>query len=187
MEKWLQDVKDLNTSLYVDENDFLKEKCSKPDRLNELIASGEKLLWVNTDANRMKITGILGNLYRVKGDLDVALPYLEHYKDYCFKNEDTEVATIALIRYAEGLRIGKQMSEALNCFEEVLERCRVLNLKKHEHYAWQFMGKCYVELGNMKLAENCFLKALLIRRELKDPVLLEASESALNFIMHIKK
>ena len=186
MDNWLQGVKQLRQYLYIDENDLLREKCSNETYLDAVIEQGEKILW-NRAEDRVKICGILGNLYRIKGDLEIALPYLERYKEYCFEHEDEEVATLALLRYAEGLKYARQYNDALAVFEEVLERCQLFNIEKYMNSAWQHLGKCYVEMGNFQQAENGFLKALMLRKKINDPKLLEASESVLNFMMKIKK
>lgn len=187
MDNWLQAVEELKQYLYVDENDLLREKCSNEAYLDDVIRQGEKILWDYRDSDRNKICGILGNLYRIKGNLEIALPFLERYKEYCFEYENEEVATLALLRYAEALKYAHEHKEALAAFEEVLERCLLFNIEKYKNNAWQQLGKCYVEMGDMKKAENCFLKALVLRKKINDPKLLEASESVLNFMMHIKK
>lgn len=186
MQDWLVAIEDLREYLYIDENDLLREKCSNMDYLNELIAEGERLLWKYQDADRMKVSGLLGNLYRLKGDFEVALPYLERYQDYCRDIESDETFTLALLRYAEGLKYARQYEDALGYFKQVIERCESLNIEQYENLAWQHIGKCYVEMGDMKQAESCFLKAMLLRKKMNDPKLLVASERALNFIMKIK-
>lgn len=187
MDNWLQEVAQLKRYLYVDENDLLRDKCRDHAYLENLIQEGERILWQYNEADRIKVCGILGNLYRIKGDTETALPYLERYKEYSIKYENDETATLALLRYAEGLKCAREYKEALAIFEEVLERCQLLNIEKYENIGWQQFGKCYLEMGDLKQAENCFLKALLLRRKINDPKLLEASESVLNFMMKIKK
>jgi HTH-type transcriptional regulator, pleiotropic regulator of extracellular virulence genes len=187
MKDWLLSVDQLKQYLYIDTNDFLREKCANLELLDEVIRTGEKIFWQYNDEDRMKITGILGKLYRLKGDFQTALPYLELYKNYCFEFEDQKEATIALIRYAEGLKYAKEFQEAIASFEEALERCMIFQIKEHEDAAWQQLGKCYVEMGNLKIAEHCFLKALMLRKQKNDPKLLEASESVLKFMLNIKK
>ena len=108
MDNWLQAVEQLKQYLYVDENDLLREKCNNEAYLDAVVQQGEKIFWDYRDADRMKICGILGNLYRIKGDLETALPYLERYKEYCFDYENEEVATLALLRYAEGLKFARE-------------------------------------------------------------------------------
>lgn len=187
MENWLHAVTQLKQYFYVDENDLLRDKCSNQAYLDHLIQEGEKLLWQYNDTDRLKICGTLGHLYRIKGDTETALPYLELYKDYALKYENDEVVTLALLRYAEGLKYAREYREALAIFEEVLERCQILNIEKYKNIGWQQLGKCYFEMGYLKQAENCFLKALLLRRKINDPKLLEASESVLSYMMKIKK
>ena len=187
MDNWLQAVTQLKQYLYVDENDLLRDKCRNHAYSENLIQEGEKFLWEYNGADRMKICGTLGHLYRIKGDTETALPYLERYKEYSLKYENDEIATLALLRYAEGLKYAREYREALAIFEEVLERCQILNIEKYGNIGWQQLGKCYFEMGNLKQAENCFLKALLLRRKINDPKLLEASEKVLSFMMKIKK
>lgn len=187
MDNWLQNVKQIKEYLYIDENDLLRDKCRDDAYLENLIQQGEKILSEYNEADQIKIFGSLGHLYRIKGDTETALPYLERYKDYAIKYEDDETATLALLRYAEGLKYAREYNEALAIFEEVLERCQLLDIEKYENIGWQQLGKCYLEMGDLKQAENCFLKALILRRKINDPKLLEASESVLNFMMKIKK
>ena len=187
MNVWFEQIEQLKQYLYIDENDLLREKCMDEAYLQSLIDKGEKLLWEYQDEDRIKIFGTLGNLYRIKGDLQIALPYLERYKNYCLQNGDQEQAILSILRYAEALKYNRQYLEALAYFEEALERGRVLGVNTYENIAWQHLGKCYVEMGEMKQAESCFLKALLLRKQLDDEKLLEASARALTFIMNIKK
>lgn len=187
MEKWLQDIEELKTFLFVDENDFLREKCSNLPLLDALIERGENIFWQYNGEDRMKVCGYLGNLHRLRGNYDVALSYLERYKDYCFENENHDKATVALLRYGEGLKLAREHKEALAIFEEVLERCYVYKLDRLEHYAWQHLGKCYFEMGDLQRAEKCFLKAYTLRKELNDQKLLAASETVLNFMLNLKK
>ena len=187
MNRWLEQVKQLRGSLYIDENDLLREKCTNKDLLNALIETGEKILWEYSGDDRNEVIGTLGNLYRIKGDLQTALPFLERYKNECLQNGSHEKAILSLIRYAEALKYNRQYQDALAFFEEALERGSVLRINTYENMAWQQLGKCYVEMGLMKQAESCFLKALLLRKQLGDKKLLEATEQALTFIMHIKK
>jgi HTH-type transcriptional regulator, pleiotropic regulator of extracellular virulence genes len=186
MKDWFEKTELLNEYLFVDENDFLREKCTNIHLLTELIAEGERILWKYDEADRFKFFGKLGNLYRIKGDLALAIPYLEHHKHYMIQFSD-EQAILALIRYAEALKYDRQYEEAIAHFEEALERGRILKKDTYEHVAWQQLGKCYVEFGDMKQAESCFLKALLLRQQMGDQKLLLATERALNFMMNIKK
>lgn len=187
MNKWLEQVEQLKQYLYIDENDLLREKCTNNNLLKSLIEKGEKVLWEYNGEDRNEVIGTLGNLYRIKGDLQNALPCLERYKNNCLDNGTHEQAILSLLRYAEALKYNHQYQDALAYFEEALERGSVLRINTYENIAWQQLGKCYVEMGFMKQAENCFLKALLLRKQLGDEKLLEATEQALTFIMHIKK
>ena len=187
MDKWVEAVHQLRNYIYVDENDFLREKCKDEQYLAQLIKEGERIVWEYDKEDRPIYLGYLGNLYRIKGDLKVALPYLERYKNYAIECNDEKEAIISLIRFAEALKYDKQYEESLAYFEEALERGHIVGENHYEHLAWQLMGKCYVEQGNMRQAEVCFLKALILRKEIGEAHLLEASTRALQFIMNIKK
>ena len=187
MNKWLEQIEQLKRYLYIDENDLLREKCTNKNLLNSLIETGEKILWEYNGEDRNEVMGTLGNLYRIKGDLQMALPCLERYKNDCLQNGSDEQAILSLLRYAEALKYNRQYQDALALFEEALERGSLLGINTYENIAWQQLGKCYVEMGFMKQAESCFLKTLLLRKQLGNEQLLEATEQALTFIMHIKK
>ena len=166
MKEWLEQVEQLTQYLYIDENDFLREKCTNKTLLNSLVETGEKILWEYSGNDRIEGIGTLGNLYRIKGDLQEALPYLERYKNDCLQNGSDEQAILSLLRYAEALKYNRQYQDALALFEEALERGSLLGINTYENIAWQQLGKCYVEMGFMKQAESCFLKTLLLRKQL---------------------
>ena len=151
MKEWLEQVEQLTQYLYIDENDFLREKCTNKTLLNSLIETGEKILWEYSGNDRIEGIGSLGNLYRYKND--------------CLQNGSHEQAILSLLRYAEALKYNRQYQDALAYFEEALERGKVLGINTYENKVWQLLGKCYVEMGLMKQAENCFLKALLLRKQ----------------------
>lgn len=187
MNEWFEQIEHFKRYLYIDENDLLREKCTNEELLNSLIETGEKILWEYNGEDRMKAIGKLGNLYRIKGDLQTSLPYLERYKNDCLQNGSHDQATLSLLQFAEALKYNRQYPDALAYFEEALERGSVLKINTYESVAWQYLGKCYVEMGVMKQAESCFLKALLLCKQLGDKKQLEEIEQALSFIMHIKK
>lgn len=187
MNEWFEQIEQLKRYLYIDENDLLREKCTNENLLNSLIEKGEKILWEYNGEDRIEVIGTLGNLYRIKGDLQMALPCLERYKNACLQNGNHEQGILSLFRFAEALKYNRQYSEALAYFEEALERGNILRINTYENMAWKNLGKCYVEMGMMKQAESCFLKALLLCKQLGDEKQLVATEQALSFMMHIKK
>lgn len=187
MNDWLQLLDQLKSFIIIDENDFLREKCTNIELMNAAIAQGESLLTDAIDEDRMTIVKNLGNLYRIKGEPEKLIPYLEEFEKLCKEKSDESSYTIALILHADALKYAKRYDESIAMFEEAMERCQMLGQNEIENYVWQHLGKCYLEMGNLKQAETCFLKALMLRKQMNNPDLLEASETVLKFMMKIKK
>ena len=173
---------------YVDENDLLREKCTDLEHLGQIITAFEEiLLFIEDEEIKYSINSRLGNLYRINKDIPKALHSLQESYIYYKKIGDVYTMTRTCMSYAEALKYDHRYTEALEKFEEAFTYCKKYELSDLEHYIWQHRGKCCMEMGNITEAESCFIKAYILRKEIQDERLLEASNKALNFISKVKR
>lgn len=188
LEKYKHELGELKASYYIDENDFLREKCRDMERLKSLLSYGEGLLHQIKDENsKHKLMGSMANLYRVNRDLDRSLDYLKICLQYSERTKDYDFYIKTLIRYAKSLKYVRKYEKAIALLDLALEKCYTYNLEKYEHFAWQHLGKCYLELGDIYEAEKCFYKAYKLRIILGAKQLFHASQKALEFVSKIKR
>lgn len=86
----------------------------------------------------------------------------------------------ARVRHATALQYAERHDEALVEFEAVLARSGERGFDQHEHFAWQHLGKCLVELGRIREGVAAFHRALAIRVLLDDSGLVASSRRALD-------
>ena len=188
LEKYKHELGVLKASYYIDENELLREKCRDMERLKSLLANGEELIeQVKDEDPKYKLMGSMANLYRINRDLDRSLDYLKLCLQYSERTEDYDFYIKTLIRYAKSLKYVRKYENAIALLELALEKCYMYNLEKYEHYAWQQLGKCYLELGDIYEAEKCFYKAYKLRVIQGAKHLFHASQKALEFVSKIKR
>ncbi|MCT6923816.1 tetratricopeptide repeat protein [Metasolibacillus sp.] len=180
-----QEVRQL---IFIDENDFLREKCPDTDKLYAALRLGDALLLQPTIENDLKYKTYrkVGYLNRLVGCIATSLYYLKEALDY-FEPKGGEEYVLTLINYGETIKHTKEYEKSLHIFEQVLTYCNEHNLPQFEDSVWQFKGKCYLEQGDVASAERCFYKAYTIRKKRNDKKMLIPSENALKYIGKIKR
>ena len=93
---------------------------------------------------------------------------------------DARAEAASLVRLATGLQYDGKHDEAVATFGFVLDRSGVAGFDEYQHFAWQHLGKCLVEMRRLPEAVSAFHRALAIRVLLGDPGLLASSHRALN-------
>ncbi|WP_332646526.1 hypothetical protein [Lysinibacillus sp. 54212] len=158
------------------------------DKLQSLLDYGEQLICgVQDEDSKYKLMGSMANLYRMNRELDRSLDYLKVCLQYSERTEDYDFYIKTLIRYAKSLKYVRKYESAISLLELALEKCYKYNLEKYEHYAWQHLGKCYLELGDIYEAEKCFFKAYKLRVIQGAKHFFHASQKALEFVSKIKR
>lgn len=169
--------------IYFDHNEYLREKTSNPFRLKEMIDIAENLL-VNTKSEDEKyiLMGTLGNLYRIYGEPQKAINILSECLIIACDQNDSNREIVSLIRLGEAIKYNGNPMEALEIFNEVLDKCKANDNLFYVDFAMQHKGKCLLELGEIAEAEKCFKETLKLRELKGDLSLIESTRQALNFI-----
>lgn len=100
--------------------------------------------------------------------------------DAAVTSGDARSEAAGLVRLATGLQYEDQHAEAVATFGFVLERAGEAGFAEYEHFAWQHLGKCLVEMGRVPEALSAMHRALAIRVLLDDPGLVASSRRALD-------
>ena len=126
-----------------------------------------------------RLLGRIGEAYRMLGQADVALPYLEQALLLSRRLDDSPGVTANLIRLATLLQYGGRHEEAESLFQEALQLSRHEDCRDYQDFALQHLGKCLVEVGRLSEAIALFEQALALRRRKGDRGLIASTESAL--------
>lgn len=179
---------EIRQGVFIDENDFLREKHVDMEKLYTALRLGDGLLLHQMTEGRAKyiLYRKLSYIYRLVGCIATALYYIKEALSY-FKTKGGEDYLITLINYGETVKHARRYNEALAAFQEALELSKEKGFEKYEDSVWQFKGKCYLEQGDISNAERCFYKAYTLRKERHDEELLVPSERALQYIAKIKR
>ncbi|MBA4536332.1 tetratricopeptide repeat protein [Bacillus aquiflavi] len=178
----------LNEIIFFDKNQYLREKCSNPFILEQLINAGETLLEELTDNEEDKyfLCGVLGHLYRVYGQPKKAIYYLTLCLKQAIREGNISKEVVSLIRYGEALKYDHKHREALKIFNKALDKCKENALHSYVDFALQHKGKCLLELTKIDEAENCFLEAFKIRKLKANGSLLDSTQQAIDFVKSMR-
>ena len=172
----------LQAFIYFDENDFLREKCSNENALQKLINEFESAIldWKSSSSLKdlLFLHGSIGNLYRIKGDVKLAIETLSKAVEL---SEGT-MKLVNLIRLGEALKYAGQHQQALSNFNVAIDQCAKQEHSQLLDFAYQHKGKCLLELKEVSEANKCFRKAMDLRVRKGDESLIDSTQRALNFI-----
>ena len=181
----------LNETIYLDSNQFLREKCSDPIKIKQVIDKAEALLdrlkSTNSIAKDVEhfLYGTLGNLYRILGEPKIAVTYLTLNLKHSIEEGNHTREIISLIRLGEALKYENKHNDALEKFNRALTLCIETGTQSCADFALQHKGKCLLELKNVDDAIVCFRKALKIRKEKGVGSLIDSTEVALEFAQRL--
>ena len=171
----------LQSFIYFDDNEFLREKCSNEDFLKDLIGKLDRAIldWNSSLLldDLLFLYGAVGNLYRIQGEVKSSIDVLT--KAVRLSKGNKKIANH--IRLGESLKYAGQHQQALTMFNTVIEQC------KQQHsvlldYAYQHKGKCLLELEELSEANECFRKALELRVKKGDLSLIASTQMAIDYI-----
>ncbi|WP_277584897.1 hypothetical protein [Psychrobacillus antarcticus] len=172
----------LQSFIYFDENNFLREKCSNEDALQRVIINFERAIfecknWSKTE-ELIFLYGTIGNLYRIKGEAKSAIEALTKAVELSEGNKQI----VNLIRLGEALKYAEQHQQALSTFNAVIDQCAIEEHSQLLDFAFQHKGKCLLELEEMSAANECFRKAMDLRVRKGDESLINSTQRALELI-----
>lgn len=172
----------LQSFIYFDENDYLREKCSDEDFLQKVIQEFESTIlgWSSLSPleDLLFLYGAIGNLYRIKGDANSAIDVLSKAVELSEGNKKI----VNIIRLGEALKCAGQHQKALSKFNALIDQCAKQEYSQLVDFAYQHKGKCLLELGDISLASECFQKAMELRVRKGDESLIDSTQRALNFM-----
>ncbi|QUG43393.1 tetratricopeptide repeat protein [Psychrobacillus sp. INOP01] len=172
----------LQSFIYFDENNFLREKCSDEDVIQNVISEFESaiLKWSNPFPleDLLFFYGTIGNLYRIKGEVKPAIEALSKAVELSEGNNQIS----NLIRLGEALKYAGKHQQALSKFNAAIDQCAKQENSQLLDFAYQHKGKCLLEIEEIGEADECFRKAMDLRVQKGDESLIDSTQRALNFI-----
>lgn len=172
----------LQSFIYFDENEYLREKCSNEDFLQKVISELDRAIldWntLSPLEDLLFLYGAIGNLYRIKGEAKSSIDALSKAVELSEGNKKI----VNLIRLGEALKYAGEHQLALSMFNAVIEQCAKQEYSQLLDFAYQHKGKCLLELEEISGANGCFRKAMDLRVRKGDESLIDSTQSALNFI-----
>lgn len=178
-----------NINFSLDEN--LKEIPDNIDDMNRAINFLETKLIEESqdDYERMRLSGIVGTLYRILGDLDMAEEHINSAIAASNNLRDRRAQLENLLRLAYVYQVREQYDLADRIYKQVIEACEVSRdatnpvnrnpFKNDLDLAYQYYGKCLYDQGDFFNALHMFEKALRIRTQKGDPVEIGSTEHAI--------
>ncbi|MFF3102133.1 tetratricopeptide repeat protein [Viridibacillus arvi] len=175
----------LNDFIYFDENQYLREKCSNFEALNELSHQFEEAIKSIEQYSKMEqifLFGNLGNLYRIAGDSKLAVIILEKSFKLAEENGLKKLKIANLIRLGEAFKYAGQYEEALRLFDIAIQTLTPTDDCDLLDFALQHKGKCLMELDEWELALSHFQEVLCIRYRKENPSLMHSTQLAIQFV-----
>lgn len=172
----------LQSFIYFDENDYLREKCSDEDFLQKVINEFESIIFDWSSSSPLEdllfLYGSIGGLYRIKGEVKSAIEALSKAVEL----SDGNKKIVNIIRLGEALKYAGQHQKALYYFNAVIDQCENREYLQLLDFAFQHKGKCLLEIGEISEADQCFQKAMELRIKKGDVSLIASTQMAIDYI-----
>lgn len=172
----------LQSFIYFDENDYLREKCSDEDFLQKVINQFESTIFDWSSSSPLEdllfLYGSIGSLYRIKGEVKSAIDVLSKAVELSAGNKKI----VNIIRLGEALKYAGQHQKALYHFNAVIDQCENQEYLQLLDFAYQHKGKCLLELENITQASDCFHKAMKLRVKKGDVSLIVSTQMAIDYV-----
>lgn len=183
MQKWKEDFQHVAELIYYNEEEHLRERTEHVQKVREYSERGQSILTnENVEEDDVYVMqGVIGNLLRIIGDTDQAIPILEENVQYAVKKEDSQKEAVSRIRLGEAQKYAGATKVAMKEFERAISMIDTHSLEHLRDFAYQHMGKLFLELGDYKKALTFFQKAYAIRLEKGDMELLSSTEDACTY------
>lgn len=141
------------------------------------------------DFERMRLSGIVGSLYRILGDYELAEEHINAAIASSNTLRDRRAQLRNLMRLAQVYQRREQYDLADRIFKQVIEACEVSVDVSNPNSANPFMtdldsayqhyGKCLFDQQDYDLALHMFEKALKIRERKQDQFLIDSTTQAI--------
>lgn len=173
----------INDIIYFDKNEYLREKTSDAIIINQVINQAENVLKENNDRDdQYFLYGTLGNLYRINEKPKKAITYLTYCLNQAIDEGNPTKEIVSFIRLGEAFKYDNNHGKAMDCFNKALEMCEMYHVDEYLDFALQHKGKCLIELTRLKEADECFQKALVLRKLKGNGTLIESTEQAIELL-----
>ncbi len=130
---------------------------------------------------RLGLFGELGTLARQMRDYPAAILHFEAAIKLAQTLKDTKREAANRVRLGVALHHSDQphlLSQAIVCFQTVIKTNQPGYTEYHD-FAWQHLGKLWVEQREYKQAKNCFEQALKLRQSKQNAELIDSTMQAL--------
>ncbi len=167
---------------------FQRHVADRPETLHKQIAHDLERLAALEEAGdsegATRLSGKIGEAYRMVGDNQAAIRYLTAALDEADWRDNAPQQAVNLIRLATAVQYSGQHDEAEPLFQQAVASSREVG--RYEDYALQHYGKCLIEMGRLDEAESYLQAALQLREGSGDKGLLNATRSALRGLQKLR-
>ncbi|WOV85619.1 tetratricopeptide repeat protein [Sporosarcina jeotgali] len=155
--------------------------------LNQIISQGKGLLEDSNENDKYFLYGALGNLYRINGQPKKAINCLTYCLNQAVVERNPTRKIVASIRLGEVLKYDSNHKMALDHFNKSLRMCEAHKIDEYLDFVLQHKGKCLMELANLNEAEECFQKALILRKSKENRSLIDSTEQAIGLVREMQR
>lgn len=187
IEEFRKKLSIINDIIYFDENNYLREKTTNSNEIKKLIFHAKLLLKENNGEDKYFLYGVLGNLNRLVGEPKKAIKYLNYCLTESVEKRKPQNEIVSLIRLGEANKYDGNYKESLKCFNTAMNKCKEEKINEYMDFVLQHKGKCMMELYRLTEAEECFNRALEIRKKKGDQSLISSTEKAIKMVCEMKK
>jgi len=172
-------------------DDNLREVPQDADSMQEAITQLETRLIEESqdDYERMRLSGIVGTLYRILGDYEMAEEHINAAIASSNNLRDRRAQLRNLMRLAQVYQSRQHYDLADRIFKQVIEACEASvdssNPNSSNPFmtdldtAYQYYGACLFDQEDYEIALHMFEKALKIRERKQDKHLLDETQHAI--------
>ncbi len=177
---------ELTEFIYFDQSQSLREKTTSPDRLQQFIDEAKELSEGSNTNNRYMLYGMIGNLLRILEKPEEAIYYLTWCLEHAANEHNHTREIVSSIRLGEAYKYNAQYERAFNFFDKALYLCETYKIDNYEDFALQHKGKCLMELEKFSEAEDCFQRALGIRKKKGNQSLIDSTQQAIDLVKELR-
>jgi tetratricopeptide (TPR) repeat protein len=171
-------------TIFFDKGNYFREQTADSSLVKSFTNNIEAILKREpelSEADWFFLYGILGNLYRINGEVDRAIHILTKALSHAKMDSDSQRIPAFQIRLGEAYKYAGEHHKALELFDDVLKDMDKSN--NYFDFALQHKGKCLLEMGEAETAKVCIEEALMIRKDKGDIKLIESTSQVLDSII----
>ena len=161
---------------------FLRGIKPEPELESQLKAKLSQLYGTDQNQERLSILGECGQLATRLNKLRESKLYLEEALELAKEIDDKPKVVANLIRLGTTLQYLDYHADGQNLLDEALSKANTPETTQYKDFALQHLGKLLAEKGLYDEAQECFLKALILRQKKGDQTLIDSTQNALDFI-----